>query len=320
MTSQRTNFISNLPPDLQKKIAFSTNPIYSNRLRSAAKMSIHAMPLSYSTNNIQFKEAYYNATYIISKHSSVIVNDIVPPLHALIKKYDIIYDNATITDIKKFSLYNKGILLYLQIINKSVNNNYYLYGLAQVFSYKSGLQDLADIETPIKSKIPWFNQIKYRIIELELYKMYVLSYLLKPNVKYDTTYLRTAIDVIKYYDENGITSYVKKASHSQLLCTMFLNYYFWNTDDALDTFLNTFLKYYADTTINPIVITLTEKMRKASKINKIELKEIVITLKPHILKNCIEFMINNELSISQFTPKAIALDLSLIDWIKTKNI
>jgi hypothetical protein len=144
----------------------------------------------------------------------MIANKGTPVLNELIEKYKNIHEN-TIDDVKKIKLYNKGIIVYLQILNQP-NTTQYLYGLAQLISYKSELLDIDCVH-------------KYKIIEFELYKLYIFNYLLEKKSDCSELHVSIAINMIVQHCKNGIAPYVEKANPSQLMCYLFLQYYFSNT-------------------------------------------------------------------------------------------
>ena len=281
-----------LPDDIIYRIHSGLKPRDSNNLRSTnrANIQLSKVPLYYSTNHINFRKAYSDAVQFASAQTSLISRK-KPTLDSLIVYYSNVSDNIipTITlsnnkryvlsqkDYSKVQIFNKGILIYLQILKKGVNYNHYIYGLAQVISHKSRLSDVFSSDR-IK---------KYRIIEFELYKLYVVSYLLQPTSKYNIEYLKDATYMIKYYSKAGIPGYVTEAHPKQLLCSTFMHYYFNNTEESLQEFL----KLASSFTKNPI-----------RSINKDKL-----------LKYYLNFMIIEEKSISTFTKQANDVDLSLID-------
>jgi len=230
----------NLPHDLKNLINSHLTPYYSNNLRATDKSNrtLTKTPLYYSTNNIHFIKAYSDALKFAGTPRKI------PDLASLIAHYSQ-RENPTITLSNnrtyplskkanhKLQIYNKGILIYLQILKKG-NYDHYIYGLALLISEKSCLT----------------QKHKYRTIEFELYKLYVMSYLIKPTQHYDMKYLTDASYMIKHYSKVGIPGYVSVASDSQLLCATFIRYYFNKNPSTYKEFNDLFR-----ITTNPFIIT-----------------------------------------------------------------
>lgn len=235
-----SSFIQKLPTDTKRLINDYLTVRESRNFRSTNKENRTLPPIlpSYFINNDKFITAYKSSLFLASKKQrSLISKTQIPELKDLMAYYSNIYEDISRKDYLKVQLFNKGILIYLQIIDKEYNDHY-IFGLAQLISEKSGLVDVFGIN----------GVKKYRLIEFELYKLYIMRYILKPSKKYNIKSLRDAVYMIKYYSENGIPGYVKKATPTQLLWATFLNYYFNNTDSTREEFN----KLYS-LTKNPII-------------------------------------------------------------------
>lgn len=176
---------------------------------------------------------------------------------------------------QKVQIFNKAINIYL-----TLNKNYNIYSLAQIVSFKSGLTDLYGI----------IGARKYIVIEFELYKFYIISYLLAPNSLYEDKHLCEAAYWVLRFSRDGIIGYVNKAHPSQILCAAFIYYYFSNSQTALEEFITT----YKNTPSQNFITDITAD-------------------KETLLKQCIVFMLTDKHAVSTFTKEACALDLSLIE-------
>ena len=100
-----------------------------------------------------------------------------------------------------------GIIVYLQILNQP-NTTQYLYGLAQLISYKSELLDIDCVH-------------KYKIIEFELYKLYIFNYLLEKNSDCSELHVSIAINMIVQHCKNGILLLMLKKQTHHNLCVIY---------------------------------------------------------------------------------------------------
>jgi hypothetical protein len=279
--------LEKLPDDLKHLISAKLIPYDLNNLRATNKSNrtLQKKPLYYSSNHEKFIKAYSDALKFAGKQQTCLISKKIPELQSLINYYSEVSNSSkpiiTLSNNRRYTLsgkeqqkkqiYNKGILIYLQILKKG-DYNHYIYGLALLISAKSCLRLFNDEQ-----------KHKYRTIEFELYKLYIMSYLVKRTQHYDMKHLQDASYMIKHYSEKGIPEYVSVADPQQQLCANFIRYYF-NINLSTHKEFNNLL---------------------------ISTKDPFIKNDTDIYEQCLDFMIKEGKYVSVINPKSI--DLSLIE-------
>lgn len=280
--------MDSLPEELKMSIISKLkNPKDIGSFLSTNKLNKKLIDL-YPTNHPNFIKAYNDSLKTVATRK-ISISKIDPD--ALLKKCEALYEYMNVEFVlpkksktyilptnvyQKVQIFNKAIVIYLKMI---IKDNSYIYYLSKIISFKSGLVDLYGIRAVRK----------YALIEFELYKLYILSYLLKPSALYSKEHLRDAAYWIFEFSRDGITGFVAKARPSQIVCAAFIKYYFSNSSKSLADFITT----YKNTPSQNFIISSISKEK--------------------ILKQCIVFMLTDKHAVSTFTKEACALDLSLIE-------
>lgn len=293
-----SSFLDNLPDELKRSIISKLKKPSNISSFLSTNKSNNALISLYPVNHPNFTKAYIESLKVVSNQNASVTK--IDPKKLLQKCTDL-YESMKVefslpkrntsfffsrptktytlpTKIyQKVQIFNKAIIIYLKM---SIQNKCYLYYLAKIISLKSGLSDLFGRGVR-----------KYIVIEFELYKLYIISYFLKPNRQYSRSQLCDAAYWMLNFSRNGIVGNVAKAAPAQILCASFIHYYFSNSAESLADFIQT----YNNT-------TPSQKFIKSPTDDKND-----------ILSQCIVFMLTNNKAVSCFTKDACALDLSLID-------